>query len=68
MTPRIHAGGESDFRALMDTRQDVRRWRFHGLVKHLCRRKGPLAWWRVNAAWRRVRRRPDKSQALWGSR
>jgi hypothetical protein len=64
----IHAGSESDFRALMETRRHVRRWRFYCLVKCLCRKKGPLAWWRVHAAWRRIRRQPDKSQALWVSR
>lgn len=65
MNESIHADGARDFEVLRRTKDSVRRWRFHVLVKRLCRRKGPLAWWRITAASRRFRRRPDKSRALW---
>ena len=65
MNSPIHADAEDDYRALEETRKDVRRWRFSCLVKHLCRKRGPLAWWRVHLAWRRICRRHDKSRALW---
>jgi len=60
----FHPGAEDDYRALEETRQDVRRWRFHCLVKHLCRKRGPLAWWGIHRAWRRICRRHDKSRVM----
>ncbi|MCW1884203.1 hypothetical protein OKA04_05635 [Luteolibacter flavescens] len=65
MNAPIHAGSEEEYRALEETRLDVQRWRFYCLVKHLCRNKGPLAWWRVHRAWRRIAARHGKSRAVW---
>lgn len=62
MNEPIHAGGEMDYREVERTRRHVRRWRFHCLVKSLCRKKGPLLWWRAHLAWRRICQRQEKSR------
>ncbi|HEY1121160.1 MAG TPA: hypothetical protein VGE67_06150, partial [Haloferula sp.] len=67
MNEPIHAGGEMDRREVERTLRHVRRWRFHCLVRHLCRKKGPLAWWKTHQAWQRVCRRHGKVRALWVS-